>query len=322
MNKTLLHSNETYAKELAAFVDEVFPLWMKEGDEASAKGRASSRTFRARQKDEREFGRFYTDNFQLRALAGQSTDQKRARTLISPPDSANCTAYFIYSDLLFDSCNKGVPMPECPSGCDGPCFYETTAWETLTREDLEHAKRSLESFDAVLLTERLNDDVQSDFLTDLVGVPRDSKFAPKNKAEGKNSRVEKEDEREKTHFYRDLLKGLGLRKLLAMVRRENSLEIELFGYAEKPNEVQIGRWRAETTGLDILYDDSSRREEIESKIELLNAAEGTSVVQSSSDIAGETKTTAAAPSEDAHEYAVIVVVYHSKLFFSFVVCVA
>ena len=134
--------------------------------------------------------------------------------------------------------------------------------------------------------------------------------------------MEKEDEREKTHFYRDLLKGLGLRKLLAMVRRENSLEIELFGYAEKLNEVRIGQWRAETTGLDILSDGSSRREEIESEIDMQNAVEGTSVVQSSSDIAGETKTTAAAPSEDSHEYAVIVVMYHSKLFFSFVVCVA
>ena len=72
------------------------------------------------------------------------------------------------------------------------------------------------SFDAILINEDLGDEKQSDFLSDLTGVPRNASFALKNK-EGRNTRVEKSKKLEKISFYRLLLKKLGLEHLIKFI---------------------------------------------------------------------------------------------------------
>lgn len=120
-------------------------------------------------KSHRLLGRFYSDNFQLRALAGCTSgdcldeldiDEAKKKRMqhqsasLTPNDSPNCTQYFRNSDTLFDTCHKDdpqYPSTECPDGCDGPCFYETTmASGPLERKHLYRAMHSLETFDAVL----------------------------------------------------------------------------------------------------------------------------------------------------------------------------
>ena len=258
MNKTNLFANEAYTNELAGFIKKYFPIWRKDnhayqkaGREGIKAGRSSSKYF------DRLFGRYYTDNFLVRALSGSSEEYDEIslfdRTASNPSHKApneNCTMYFIFSPTPYDSCNKGEPMEECPAGCDGPCFYETMARGPLEQKHLDRAKHSLQQFDAVLMIDRFNEEEQSDFLSDLVGIPRDIRFALKNKADGKNFRVEKSDKREKTHFYRDLMTKLKLDRILTLLQEENALEIELFKYAKKLNEVMLDKWKKEASSLD------------------------------------------------------------------------
>ena len=112
--------------------------------------------------------------------------------------------------------------------------------------DLYRAKVLLRQFDAVLLTEKLDDIDQADFLSDVMGVPRDSSFSLANKNITANTLVEKSDKREKTRFYRDLLMKLGLKDILSTLEEENKLEIEFFHYAEKLNDVMLDQWKTET----------------------------------------------------------------------------
>ena len=79
------------------------------------------------------------------------------------------------------------------------------AWGDVGGKDLYRAKVLLRQFDAVLLTEKLDDIDQADFLSDVMGVPRDSSFSLPNKNITANTLVEKSDKREKTRFYRDML---------------------------------------------------------------------------------------------------------------------
>ena len=87
---------------------------------------------------------------------------------------------------------------------------------------------------------------QADFLSDVMGVPRDSSFSLANKNITANTLVEKSDKREKTRFYRDLLTKLGLKDILTTLEEENKLEIEFFHYAEKLNEAMLDQWKKET----------------------------------------------------------------------------
>ena len=104
----------------------------------------------------------------------------------------------------------------------------------------------LKQFDAVLLTERMSNSDQANFLADIVGVPRDADFSLAKKDYTSNLGVEKSNEREKLFFYRDLLQNLGLRHVSTMLRRENKWEIRFFEYAEQLNKMMIDKWKEET----------------------------------------------------------------------------
>ena len=264
IDKSKLYINKTYTDGMAKFLSEHLPNWLQ--------GIGNRLSDNPRQRVEGNFdsifSRHYTDNFQLRALAGCSSTNCLSRKNVTKeqlekvvnfhPTYYNysidpiprCTQYFRKEDkpsALFEQCAKyGHVAEECKIGCSGPCFYPSVAWGDVGGKDLYRAKVLLRQFDAVLLTEKLDDIDQADFLSDVMGVPRDSTFSLANKNITANTLVEKSDKREKTRFYRDLLMKLGLKDILITLEEENKLEIEFFHYAEKLNDVMLDQWKKET----------------------------------------------------------------------------
>ena len=97
-----------------------------------------------------------------------------------------------------------------------------------------------------LIYKFMDDMDQSDFLQDVMSVPRDADFSLAKRHTTANTGVEKSDKREKSRFYRDLLTNLGLESILTSLEEENQLEIDFFQYAEKLNEAMIDQWKRET----------------------------------------------------------------------------
>ena len=157
--------------------------------------------------------------------------------------SQNCTLYFAAVDMLYDQCNK-IYTDSCPSGCVGPCLYQTKAMGPLQQSDLDHAKKVLKTFDGILINEDLDDERHSDFLSDLTGVPRDVSFALKNIKE-RNTRVDKGKKDEKVHYYRNLLSKLGFDDILTSMETENDLELKLYEYARELNKNMLDQWEKE-----------------------------------------------------------------------------
>ncbi|EJK72781.1 hypothetical protein THAOC_05651, partial [Thalassiosira oceanica] len=210
------------------------------------------------------FGRFYVDNFQLRSLAGcaDETCLQQEKDGIEPLDLEEiyrlhpenytyneinpvCTNYFRQDEprgVLFERCAKQIDEKRCPIGCDGPCFYPAVAWQSMTSDHVSRALSALERYDAVLLNEKLSDVDQSNFVSDIVGVPRDADFSMNKQVH--NSGVKKTSDRERTHFYRDLLYKLH-RPTLEMLEEENKLEIQLYEKAREINSKQLNQWRRE-----------------------------------------------------------------------------
>ena len=62
---------------------------------------------------------------------------------------------------------------------------------------------------------------QSDFLADVMGVPRDADFSLTKRGNMSSYGVEESGKREKSHFYRDLLMKLGLKNEFVRLRKEN-----------------------------------------------------------------------------------------------------
>ncbi|KAL7477616.1 hypothetical protein ACHAW6_003415 [Cyclotella cf. meneghiniana] len=261
-----LYRNKTYTRQLSSFLNENFPLWMKqEGGEKKFLDLYGKQEGRVNM----FFGGFYTNNFQLRALAGCSlpdcfkrrhvgdltSDFEQALKKRHPFTNNNatmysspvplCTHYFHTKQPLYDPCSKGkVRKGACEIGCDGPCFYPSVAWGHLDRSDVARAISALEMFDAVLLMETFDEPDQSDFLADVLGVPRDAEFALTSR-NASNFVVLKTNKREKTHFYRDLLANLSLRSL-ELLTVENDLEIEFFEKAVDLNKRKTNESKRET----------------------------------------------------------------------------
>lgn len=239
-----LFFNKTYTKTLARFIHEEVPHWME------------------RTKNSSTLSRHYKDNFQLRALAGcssgrclekklaeQRTETKSIYDLHPFNNSYEtpnpmCTHFFREKiSQLLDDCSFNVK--KCSTGCDGPCFYPAIADGILETKDVRRAIRSLKAFDAILLMEKLNDQDESAFLSDVMGVPRNVSFALDN-SRGMNARVVKQSKREVTHFYRDLLNRLNLQSVLLRLEEENKLEIELYYRAVNLHDQQMRVWKKET----------------------------------------------------------------------------
>ena len=142
--------------------------------------------------------------------------------------------------MEMDTCTF-APTEGCPYGCDTPCFYPAPAWGPIGNTDLSRAIAALNSYDAVFLTESLDNDDQFDFLTDVMGLRHHATFSLKSR----RTNIKKRNDREKTHFYRDLLMHLDLDYLHGRLQRENNLEIQLYEYAVKLNQQMIKYWKDE-----------------------------------------------------------------------------
>ena len=142
IDKEQLYVNETYTNELKEFMSKQIPKWMKHIGIFHQKEGIEG-------KFNLIFGRQYTDNFQLRSLAGCSsgdclkeknvTDDQMDQINQLHPSSysystpvARCTGYFRNKknpSAMFDQCSKpGRKKDECQIGCDGPCFFPSVAW--------------------------------------------------------------------------------------------------------------------------------------------------------------------------------------------------
>lgn len=113
---------------------------------------------------------------------------------------------------------------------------------TTTMPQPNQNQHSTRGFDLVFLTETLDHNNQAAFLADVMGVPRNAAFSLRKK----NAKMRKSSEREKTHFYQDLLRNLTLEGLSWQIHEENELEIELFEYAVELNRKKVERWKEES----------------------------------------------------------------------------
>ncbi|KAL9186538.1 hypothetical protein ACHAXT_005776 [Thalassiosira profunda] len=269
INRTKLHANRTYTEALAAFLEEHLQTWMRQ----------------PKPRIERSlpwyFHQRYVDNFQLRAMAGCSsaecltndTAQWNRNEIIegrrSVPNSTNfaidsvCTMHPFYGNskgkhvamvdggiplTSGDHCYKNAAV--CPNSCDGPCFYPAAPWGPLNDEDLLRARHALEGFDVILLTETLDDDDQRAMLADALGVPRKVMMGRPEEGRG-NVRVQKRGDREKTHYYRDLMANLTRpQRVVQSMIEENRLEIEFYEHAVRLNTIMTERWKREVDWKD------------------------------------------------------------------------
>jgi len=265
IDRTQLYTNKTYTQDFSSFLNEYIPLWMEQeggGMNTVKKYGEYDRRFNM------YFGRFYTNNFQLRALAGCSSLSCMTKKLVddavvdlvqrSHPltnvtmyqhPKPTCTQYFHKQDSLFDPCAKSkYKHEECESGCDGPCFYPSVAWGSLDQSDVARAIQALEKFDIVLLMETFDDPDQTAYMADVLGVPRDAEFAL-SKHKASYVRVQKTNKRDKTHFYRDMLLKLSPASLDKLTK-QNKLEIDFFEAAVEVNQQKTKEWMIETNWND------------------------------------------------------------------------
>ena len=107
LNTILLFEDTAYTDEIKSLINEKLPQWLKEENHAypiedkEYLHKMKKKEEKKKHFHERLFGRHYTDNFQLRSLAGVTDDQP-----ISNVVSQNCTLYFAAVDMLFDECGK------------------------------------------------------------------------------------------------------------------------------------------------------------------------------------------------------------------------
>ena len=66
LNITLLENNTTYINEIAKLINETLPVWMEENHAYPVVKKVKKRNKGRKIEKERLFGRYYTDNFQLR----------------------------------------------------------------------------------------------------------------------------------------------------------------------------------------------------------------------------------------------------------------
>jgi hypothetical protein len=264
IDRQKLYTNKRYTRQLATFLNESVPLWIKqEGGGNSMLSRYGELEGRVNM----YFGRFYTNNFQLRALSGCSSKEcllkrevgefDKEMQMLHPLTNSSlysssqplCTQYFNKDHGLYDPCAKGRDkVDECALGCDGPCFYPSVAWGPLDQSDIERAIAALRKFDIVLLMETYDDPDQAAFLADVLGVPRDATFSLANH-NVTNIVVQRTNTHEKTHFYRDLLSKLSPNSL-DMLLRENELEIDFFERSVDVNKEMTNEWKRETNWQD------------------------------------------------------------------------
>jgi len=104
-------------------------------------------------------------------------------------------------------------------------FFESNHTERMTRKDLEIAKRNLESFAVVGLTERMEDTIE--LISDTFGVPV-------TKSGQANAGLMKRDQ----NFSKEIIE---------LIRQRNELDIELYEHAKRLFEKQFKEYKRRST---------------------------------------------------------------------------
>ena len=267
INTTLLYVDERYTEELAKRIRDELPGWLDldYGHPIKKKSAETSKEHSFHS----PFGRYYASNYLVRSLSGCSTEDcldkygfpQEDRALVDALKSygepnSDCSLFFVTREMMWDVCSSKMggkrsmkDDEECPHGCDGPCHYPAVSLGDIDDLQLDRAKASLQNFDAVMITDTMSDEDQSDFLSDVLGTPRDAKFSLKNRELVNNFRVEKTNRHDKSRFYRDLLNNLGLKDEAARLREENKLDAKLYSYAQKLNAQMVNSWKHERSNI-------------------------------------------------------------------------
>mmetsp|Transcript_20044 Transcript_20044/g.41727 ORF Transcript_20044/g.41727 Transcript_20044/m.41727 type:complete len:484 (+) Transcript_20044:222-1673(+) len=254
LDREKLFVDEEYTALLAQFLAVKFPRWMKWTDSAKSNSNYEDWSF-AEKFRAPFFYRHYTDNFQLRSFAGCSSRECVDATAMKGKVSEEELEYMeemmkgkIESYDVPDWACSGGDNPrgyctrhtrdKCPHGCEGPCMYPSLSFGELTEYDLERAKKALERFDVVLITETFDQRDQKAFLADVLSSPRGFSIG------NVNSNLSKKDEENKNSFYGRLLRSLAP-EAYEMLEKENEFEIALYRHAVWLNHEQTWRWKKE-----------------------------------------------------------------------------
>ena len=256
IDRAKLYVNQTYTHALSVFLKDHLEQWAKDSNDFDLNYQWY-------------LGGRYISNYQLRSLSGCSDDgecmdgkivDKKTHHKMNkfrPKVNKNSIHISSTTPIQIDSvCTMHPFYPNnggcyrnrkvCPNSCDGPCFYPAVASGPLNERDLQRGINALNKFDIVLLTETMDDEDQSAFLADAVGVPRKQQSLLPSSLRKSNVKTKKTNDREKTHYYRDLISNLTQhRDIIKSLHRENQLEIDLYHHAETLNRGMIEKWKRE-----------------------------------------------------------------------------
>lgn len=151
-----LHQSQNYSMEFTEEIRKALPKWIEEGINTT--------------KQTGCVGRFFTENFQTQALAGDTHSLPRPYN--GRPESC------FPKERLRNRCTS--------RGCDGPCSYGSSPCryrgkfsrggvaigaKMTDNVQSQRAMEVLESFDIVLLTETFDEIEQAEFVADVFNVP-------------------------------------------------------------------------------------------------------------------------------------------------------
>jgi len=233
-----LQKRQNYTKEYTSLIRKLLPEWILKGNEKT--------------QQEGEFGRYFSENYQTRALAGETS-----RT----PDPFTTPKSYCIKNCLRNKCP--------PKGCDGPCSYGSSppfdrgyklgrggvhvGPHQTTIIQNRRALHVLKSFDMILLTESLRDPEQSEFIADVLNVPSSWKnlsLATMDKANvGTISKVTQQDHRQQDNAYRHILQQTAP-ELIDLLASHSQYEMELYNHAVQLNEGKIQQWKREKIARD------------------------------------------------------------------------
>lgn len=273
INHTQLYVNRTYTHLLSMFLQENLGPWLDESNESNS---TAMKWY---------FGQYYTDNSQLRALAGcaassegdknnnddddddaclntrlmgvetDKTSRIRKNIHENHPNNANSTTTTPITGGIIDSVCTMHPfyknIDHCnksPEVCPNGCDGPCF-YPAISRGPLSSTDLSRAKFALegfdIILLTETLDDI------DQMAFLADVLGIPRNVTipSGKsraNINTKKDSTREKTHYYRDLMYNLTFnRRLVQRLLDENALEIELYEYAVELNRRMVESWKRE-----------------------------------------------------------------------------
>mmetsp|Transcript_63285 Transcript_63285/g.187091 ORF Transcript_63285/g.187091 Transcript_63285/m.187091 type:complete len:436 (-) Transcript_63285:29-1336(-) len=226
----LHHEKEYDSEEFSRRIRESFPAWIEEG---IAKNRRDG-----------SLKRHFSDNFQTRALSGSTKDTPYAYDGMPQNE---CSQRKLINGKL--ERNEGVYS--CINGCDAPCVYGgaggtwqrgVSAGHRIGKEEQLKAMKVLESFDVVLLTETMGEEMQAEFVADVMGVPLANASIAGLHMKAKPEANSVSNERHYT--YQEIVQRTAP-EVLEVLEHHSRFEMDLYKHAVSLNGKMIKEWKLE-----------------------------------------------------------------------------